>query len=54
MPAGHRLIVAEGAVAVNLAEVGEDCFDEVHGVRALRVPRQLRLDPGLGNMGPGG
>src|SRR5256885_8409419 len=38
----YRLIVAEGAVAVNLAEVRKDRFDEVHGIRALRVPRDRK------------
>ena len=49
--AGHSGVIAKGSVAVNLAEIGEDCLDEVHRVWALRVPCQLRLDPGLGRGG---
>ena len=40
---------AEGTVAVDLAEVGEQGFDVVHGMGALRMPGKLCLDPGLGN-----
>ncbi len=47
--AGHRGIVAEGAVAVDFAEVGEECVDEVHRIGALRVPGQLRSDPCFGD-----
>ncbi len=46
--AAHRRVIAEGAVAVNLAEIGKECFDEVHGIGALRVPGQLGSNPGLG------
>jgi hypothetical protein len=34
---------------VDLAEVCEECFDEVHRIGTLRVPRKLRLDPGFGS-----
>jgi len=43
--ASQRLVVAKGAIPVNLAEVGEDSFDEVHGSGALRMPRPLNIDP---------
>ena len=38
-------IVAEAAVAVNLAPVGEHPFDVIEGVRPLRMARQFRLLP---------
>ena len=47
--AAHRRVVAKGAVAVDLAEVGKECFDEVHRIRALGVPGQLRFNPRLRN-----
>ncbi len=46
--AGHRGVIAEGPVAMDLAEIGEECFDEVHRIGALGVPRQFGLDPGFG------
>ncbi len=39
--ADHRRIVAEGAVAVQLDEVGEDALDHVERVRTLLVARDL-------------
>ena len=45
--AGHRRVVAEAAVAVNLAEVSEECFDEVHRIGAIGMPRELCPAPGL-------
>src|SRR6185437_7277159 len=47
--AAHGCVIAEGAVAVDLAEVGKECFDEVHRIRALSVPGQLRFSPRLRN-----
>ena len=47
--AGHRLVVAKGAIPVNLAEIGEDPLDEVHGVGPLGVTRPLDSDPGRRN-----
>ena len=48
--AGHaaddRRIVAEAAVAVNLAPVGEHALDVVEGLRTLGMPGQFRLLPG--------
>ena len=46
---GHRGVVGELAVAVNLAEVGEQGLDVVHGIGTLRVPGQFGFDPGFGN-----
>ena len=43
--AGHGLIVAKGAIAVNLAEIREDSLDKVHGVGPLGMPRPLDSDP---------
>ena len=40
-----RAIVAKGAISVSLAEIGEDPFDEVHGVRPLGVARPLDSIP---------
>ena len=37
--AGHRLIVAKGAIPVNLAEIREDSLDKVHGIRPLGMAR---------------
>ncbi len=37
--AGHGVVVAKGAVAVDLTEAGKECGDEVHRIRALRVSR---------------
>ena len=50
--AGHAAddggIVAEAAVAVNFAEVGEDALDVVERLRTLRMPRQFGFLPGSG------
>ena len=43
--AEHGRVVAKGAVAVNLAEVGEDAFNKTHRIGPLRVTGQLCLDP---------
>jgi hypothetical protein len=43
--AGHRLVVAKGAIAVNFAEIGEYLLDEVHRVGPLGMPRPLNPDP---------
>ena len=43
--AGHGLVVAEGAIPVNLAEICEDPLDEVHGVGPLGVTRPLDFIP---------
>ena len=39
-------IVAEGAVAVNFAEVGEETLDVVESLRALRMAGQFGFLPG--------
>jgi hypothetical protein len=44
-PASHGLVVAKGAIPVNLAEIREDPLDKVHGVRPLGMPRLLDPDP---------
>ena len=44
--ADDRLVVGEGAVAVQLLEVGEDLVDVVERVRPLRMARDLRHLPG--------
>jgi len=36
--AGHSLIVAAGAIPVNLAEIREDSLDQFHGKGALGMP----------------
>jgi hypothetical protein len=41
----HSLIVAIGAIPVNLAEISEDPLNEVHGIRALRMTRPLDSNP---------
>src|SRR6185437_12590818 len=43
--AGHRLVVAKGAIPVNLTEVGKDALDQLHGIGPLRVPRLLDFAP---------
>ena len=43
--AGHRGIVAEGAVAVNFGKVGANPLDEVHGIGPLGVTCQLSFRP---------
>jgi hypothetical protein len=43
--ADDRLVVGEGAVAVQLMEVGEDIVHVIHRVRTLRVARDLRHLP---------
>ena len=45
-PAYDRGIVAEPAVAVNFAPVGEHAFDIVEGLRSLGMPGQFRFLPG--------
>ena len=40
--ADDRLVVRESAVAVQFMEVGEDRVHVVHGIRTLRVARDLR------------
>jgi len=47
--AGDGLVVAIGAIPVNLAEIGEDPLDEVHGVGALGMTCPFDSDPGWGN-----
>jgi len=51
METGHATddcwIIGEPAVAVDLAEVGEDALDVIEEVRPLRVPRQFSLLPGV-------
>ena len=42
-----RLVVADGAVAVQLEELLEDQVDVVAGLRALLVPRDLDDLPGV-------
>ena len=39
------LVVAIGAIPVNLAVIREDAFDKVHGIGALRMPRPLDSNP---------
>ena len=46
---GHRGIVGELTIAVDLAEVGEEGFDVVHRIRTLGVSGQFGFDPGFGN-----
>ena len=43
--AGHGLVVAKGAIPVNLAEIGKDPLDQLHGVGALGMPRPLDSVP---------
>ena len=43
--AGHGLVVAKGAIPVNLAEIREDPLDKVHGIGPLGMPRPLDSDP---------
>ena len=43
--ASHGLVVAKGAIPVNLAEISEDPLDEVHGVGPLWVARPLNSGP---------
>ncbi len=47
--AAHRGIVAEGAVAVDLAEVVEERLNIVHGIGPLGMSRNLCLLPCLGD-----
>src|SRR5579863_760357 len=50
MKAGHAGddggVIAEAAVAVNFAEVGEQAFNVVEGLRALGMASQFGLLPG--------
>ena len=41
----HGGIVAEGAVTMHLAPIGEYALHVIQGVGPLRMPRQLGLDP---------
>ncbi len=43
--AGHGLVVAKGAIPVNLAEIRKDSLDQFHGVRALGMPCPLDSFP---------
>ncbi len=43
--ASHGLVVAIGAIPVNLAEIREDPLDKVHGVGPLRMPSPFDPDP---------
>jgi len=43
--AGYGGIVAKGAIPVNLAEIGKDSLDEVHGVGPLRVAGCFNFRP---------
>jgi hypothetical protein len=45
--ADHRRVVAKGAVAVNLAEVGEDVLNVIQRVGALGVAGQFDALPGI-------
>ena len=45
MPANHGGIVAKTAVAVNLAEVGEDALNVVQGIRPHGMARQFGTLP---------
>ena len=46
-PRDDRLVVADGAVAVQLDELLEDQLEVVAGLRALLVPRDLDDLPGV-------
>ena len=46
-PGDDRLVVADGAVAVQLDELLEDQLDVVAGLGALRMPRDLDDLPGV-------
>jgi len=43
--AGHCLIVAKGAIPMNLTEISEDPLYEIHRVGPLGIPGQLDSDP---------
>ena len=43
--AGHGVVVAKGAIPVNLAEIREDPLDKVHGIRPLGMARRLNSFP---------
>ena len=43
--AGHGLVVAKGAIPVNLAEIREDPLDKVHGIRPLGMACRLNSVP---------
>jgi hypothetical protein len=43
--ASHGLVVAIGAIPVNLAEISKDALDEIHWIRPLGMPRPLDSDP---------
>jgi len=45
-PADDRCIVAEGAIAMKLDEIGEREADVVRGKRTSRVARNLAVRPG--------
>ena len=46
MPANNRSVVAEAAVAMNLAQVGEQPFDIIERLRPLRMAGKFRFLPG--------
>ena len=46
---GHSSVVSELAVAVDLAEVGEQGGDVVHRMGALGMPGELGFEPGFRN-----
>ena len=46
-PADDRRIIAEGAVAVQLDEIGAEVADVVEGVRAVGLPGELYPCPGV-------
>ncbi len=45
----HCGVVGELTITVNLAEVGEESLDVVHGIGTLGMPGQFGFDPGFGN-----
>ena len=44
--ANDRRIIAEAAVAMDFAEIGEDALNVIERLRPLRMPRQFGLLPG--------
>jgi len=44
--AGYGLVIAKGAIPVNLAEIRKDSLDEVHGIRPLGMACPLDSAPG--------
>ena len=43
--AGHGVVVAIGAIPVNLAEIRKDPLDKVHGIRPLGMACRLNSVP---------